>query len=270
MSGAATNAGIEYQQRVASLFFLAAAAEWQWFPNLGLEQSGAGFISKISFETDAPVDDLNVFYETAQLYLQIKRSVVFSNKRNSPFIKSLQQFAKQHLINPDAHLILITSSLASDRVTLSLSKALYLGRTAENAENIFRQNRQIQLAYDDFKIIASKVLQQEAGADKDIDIEKFLKQIYVVKVDIEPLDHFEQAVFLRIKSLDDNTSPLLIWNSILTKCLESARGRLTLTANECRKYFSYVVELSKAKTVDALENFFPSQLREVLVPARKS
>lgn len=127
-----TNAGIEYQQRVS--------AQWLLFTvfsenlDLWLDFS-SGTVSTLRFETGLGIDDLVITNSTNEwYYMQIKRTISYSNKVNSDFYKVMEQFIDQYIINAnkDEKYILVTSSGSSSKITDRLLKLLNGIRIADS------------------------------------------------------------------------------------------------------------------------------------------
>ncbi len=97
-SGSATNAGIDYQQRVAAWFLVALL--YNYDISIILDLSHPSYISEIAFETAENIDDLRLqLTNQNSVFLQIKRSLNLSTSSNSDFYKTIKQFVKQFLLN---------------------------------------------------------------------------------------------------------------------------------------------------------------------------
>ena len=82
MGGSATNIGVEYQQKVSAWFLLRLYLGTEldlFFKNFNRKIS----LKELCYESDSPIDDLNVFGENEYLYAQIKRNISLSSDINS-------------------------------------------------------------------------------------------------------------------------------------------------------------------------------------------
>ncbi len=94
-SGSATNAGIDYQQRVAAWFLVALLFNHDISSTLDL--SAPSYIKEIAFETAENIDDLRLqLTNQNNIFVQIKRSLSLSTSTNSDFYKTIKQFVRCH------------------------------------------------------------------------------------------------------------------------------------------------------------------------------
>jgi hypothetical protein len=92
-AGSATNAGIDYQQRVSAWFLVALLFNYDISCTLDLPVSS--YIKEIAFETAENIDDLRIqLTHQNNIYLQIKRSLNLSTSTTSDFYKTIKQFVK--------------------------------------------------------------------------------------------------------------------------------------------------------------------------------
>jgi len=95
MGGAATNSGINYQQRIAALVLASQYSEFDLSSVFGMNNLLK--ITTVHVETDDPIDDLKIICEDYKLFLQIKRSLTFQTDENSDFYKTIKQFINQYI-----------------------------------------------------------------------------------------------------------------------------------------------------------------------------
>lgn len=92
-----TNAGINFQQRVAAQFLslmLTNADLSSWLPD------GTGTLAALRFESADEIDDLVLENHLGDLYyVQAKRSLSLSVRADSPFCKAIAQFVRQFCID---------------------------------------------------------------------------------------------------------------------------------------------------------------------------
>lgn len=122
-SGAATSAGIDFQQRVAAWLMVSSLLDLDISPIL---EQDLGSIEEISFETGKAIDDIEVRCLAAAALFQVKHSLSLSDRLDSEFRKVLFQFAKFYLADPsgNALCVLAVSTKASGKIRRDLKKIL--------------------------------------------------------------------------------------------------------------------------------------------------
>ncbi len=84
MSGAGTNLGIEYQQRVSAWFLVQLYLSTGI--NLFFRNFNDNFVPiELQYESDNAVDDLNIIGSDYTLFAQIKRNLAMSSNKKSDF-----------------------------------------------------------------------------------------------------------------------------------------------------------------------------------------
>ena len=124
-SGSATNAGIDYQQRVSALFLITLHSQFDISQLLNVNDELN--IESVSYETAKTVDDLNIVCDGNKiLYMQIKRKIALSEKDGSEFQKVIEQFLSQYIAeqNTSDRFLLITTSDTSKSIKYDLKKIL--------------------------------------------------------------------------------------------------------------------------------------------------
>ncbi|EFH86380.1 hypothetical protein [Ktedonobacter racemifer] len=125
-SGSATNAGIDYQQRVAAWLLVALLFGKDISRDFGGLNNNSP-IKNVAFETNDSVDDLKAeLNDKSVVYLQVKRSINLSTNVNSDFHKTMKQFIKQFVSHKHSknYFVLATSSDTSSKVSKDLFKIL--------------------------------------------------------------------------------------------------------------------------------------------------
>ncbi|MFV0349616.1 MAG: hypothetical protein ACK5JO_13625 [Halodesulfovibrio sp.] len=123
--GAATNAGIDFQARVAAYFMTHMALEMP-ISTLNLIEFNS-YPVEIFFETSKSVDDINVHLsDKTTLLIQAKRTVNLSESQESDFGKSLKQFIADYASSGSKSnvYILAIGSGSSSKVRCVLKKIL--------------------------------------------------------------------------------------------------------------------------------------------------
>ncbi len=156
-SGAATAAGITFQENVAAWLVCQILAG----PNRtnDLELPADALLETITCESLEPIDDIVVRATDRTLYFQCKTTLSFGS--NSIFVKVIQQFAEQFL-KPgcsDDRYVIAVSDTASNVLRTSLRSALKLLRGKRGAERAdeLKNHRSIGSQYG---ILEAVVLEQ--------------------------------------------------------------------------------------------------------------
>jgi hypothetical protein len=241
--GNATNAGIEYQQRVAAWCLINQYSTFDisvYFPldNIFL-------IKKVFFETDSPIDDLTLESENnIKLFLQIKRSISLSTNAESEFVKTITQFVEEFSKNESTpnFWALITSSNASGKITNDLKKISDALRINIDA---FSDNPLNESEKDTLQKVKTACATAYYTTNKkvldDTTFIKFFKKLIIVVLDIETGYPIEIASIILLRSLRfDN--PELIWSILIKNSLYYATNRMSISKdtliNTFNKYLS--------------------------------
>lgn len=254
--GHATNAGIEYQQRVGAWCLVNQFLEEDismYFDVLDDKTT----ILKTCFETDVPIDDIKLeCTNNKTIFLQIKRTIDFSTQEGSEFVKTLLQFVKEFVNSPEKDSVfgLITSSDASNKITNILKKlaiAVRLNREAfcdnpinkiekdvlEKTEQIFQQ------AYESLAVApSSRVI-----------FLKFLSRVFISVIDIESGSHVEQAVLMTLRSLKC-CSPEMVWGLLIKNCLYYATNRFSIENEKLKSILNRHLEIAPLVRFDNTDN----------------
>ncbi|MBL7257620.1 NB-ARC domain-containing protein [Paractinoplanes lichenicola] len=208
MSGAATNAGIDFQARVGAFVMADALAT---FAGKRLPWS-AHRVESIHFETGDAVDDLVVRTSGPTALIQAKHSLSFSTKPGSEFSRTVEQFAERFRQAPDADelYVLATSPKASRAVTVTLAKltrAARLNRSGPAANPLTQEETRV------YRGLAAKWA----------DVDALLRRIHVVVFDVRARGDLEMAATNALGSAS-------VWSALITKGLELASERLSIDA----------------------------------------
>lgn len=123
-AGAATAAGVGYQDRIAGYFITCAL--------VGHAPAAVGGVAlqKISFETLNEIDDFLVERtDGSAWFLQAKRKLTYSNAADSELQTTLKQFLKQYFADrdtksPPSSYALVTTGDSSKKITRDLKVTL--------------------------------------------------------------------------------------------------------------------------------------------------
>lgn len=229
--GAATNAGIDYQQRVSAWFLAMVFTRTAISPLLGLPEGLD--IESIAYESAACVDDLNVrCTNDFTLYLQIKRRVRLSALEQSDFWRSMDQFVRQFVHGRDstALYILATSADSSGAITKTLKKladSCRLNARAFSENPLSKAERDVLATYNSIIVALYK---KETSTDiTEAEFISFTQRVYVCVLDVEEGGvHEAAAKTLMAPSL--RVSPNLIWALLISNSLHYAKSRFSVTS----------------------------------------
>lgn len=227
MSGAGTNVGIEYQQKVAAWFLL------QMYCRNDISSYLRGIptlfkLDQIDFESDKPIDDLNLFSGSNRIYSQIKHSLSLSDFADSTFSSVISQFVKAYSLGEDREsYLLITSTKSSRKITAELAKLFDSIRLNENTS----VSNPLSISEKETLSKYKTVVEKEC-CRFDIDFEKHFElissRIHIVVFDIEKNQPLEIAALMQISELTD-LLPGLVWANLLQKALEFSSNRQTVS-----------------------------------------
>jgi hypothetical protein len=229
--GAATNAGIDFQQRVSALFLTHMMMEVVFIDDLGMERNAN--IKSIHFESSEAIDDLVVKTDLGIVYIQAKRSISCSAGEDSEFSKVIKQFVAQYLKGAEERdkFVLVTTSKASSKITRDLRK---ISESIKSNDTGFTQNPLNQSEESVFDTLTSMIaLHYLKQAGKEIDeVVKLdiLKKIYVSVIDIEAGMPLEKAVISLISS-KSKVSPELLWSTLISLGLSLSKDRSSINKN---------------------------------------
>ena len=226
--GAAANTGIDFQQRLASYFMLHMLMEIDSLRGIGLD--GEFIISEISFETSTDIDDIVITTNSGKLYLQAKRNISLSDKVESEFQKTINQFVAQHFKedNPSDRYILATTSGASSKIKLELKK---LTESIRLNDTNFKKNPLNQSEKDTFAKIKTCISysyeKSSSNTISDTDIFAVLRKTYIVIADIQQGQPLEGAI-LTVLASRSRVNPEFIWSTSITLALSMATKRQSI------------------------------------------
>ena len=92
----ATNAGIDFQQRVSA--YMMILMEFDMDISLALQVNKSNTIKEINFEDCESIDDLVITLDSGKkIYFQMKRTISLSDDSESEFFGVCEQFVNQFL-----------------------------------------------------------------------------------------------------------------------------------------------------------------------------
>lgn len=246
--GAATNSGIDFQQRVAAFFVLSMGLDLDC-SNI-LEREHEAKITKVSFETEDAVDDIVITHESSKTYLQAKRKLSLSDNENSEFYKTIDQFVRQYKVsqNKCEHYIIITSNESSRKILSDLRKITTSVRLNGASLQDNPMSKSEELTYKTFLSCITRTLKKNGFEDNDIEVaHSLIRQIYVIALDIENNGSYEKA-FLASISSQLSTNPKLLWGYLISKTLDWSKGRQSVDINGINSVINKFINIKDSES----------------------
>lgn len=259
-AGMATNAGINYQQRVSASFLtlMILKQEISIFTNYSIFKDKK--ISALQLEGIDKIDDLIINLENKQkLFFQIKRRVNLSNSKQSDFYKTIDQFIQQYLNNqPNESFFLVTTSYSSSKITRDLKKiidGIRLNNRDVNQDFLNKSEKETLVTYTKaVKLIFKKYTKRDI---QDNEFIEFSKKVFILNFDIEDNSTMEKAVFALMAN-KVRINPSSLWDILISNCLKYASQRMSITyenSQDIYKNYLATTDLSKSGNLDVLDEF---------------
>lgn len=243
--GAATQAGINYQNRVAAWLCVRILAEQEAAPLWGLPADVT--LDFIRCETEQPVDDILVgTSHGGHAFIQVKHTVTSSSTKDSALAATLEQFVRQFLayrsgtlgknrwerpldVNLD-RLVLATSSRSSAPVTEHLPSALMRLRALSPDQSIddAASNAEQQKALAVVRTHLGRIWLNLTGtALPQPDERLLLSLIWTQTLDVAAgeRDEREAENILRSSVIENQAQAADVWNKLVTACAGYAERR---------------------------------------------
>jgi hypothetical protein len=227
--GAATNAGIDYQQRIAAFFLIYMLLGRDISEILDIYNSKK--IINLSFETSDKIDDIKVCLEgNAKIFIQAKRRLNLSSSKNSQFYSVLKQFVEQYSLRSvnSEYFMLITSSQASSKIIRDLRKIIESIQINDTGFQFNPLNQSEIATLKTYKSLVRKCfLSIEHRKITDDDFFEFSRKIKIIIFDIESGMSFEKSILILLTGFS-KISPSLLWKSLISYALELSSKRLSI------------------------------------------
>ncbi|MDQ2188980.1 hypothetical protein [Vibrio sp. A14(2019)] len=234
--GAATNAGIGFQQRISALFLTHMFMDVVFIDDLGMDKNSK--IVELKFESNNEIDDLVIKTEQSTILIQAKRSITCSESESSEFYKVIKQFVSQYLTNANSNdrFVLATTSKSSSKITVELKKILESIRSNDKG---FLNNPLNKSEQDVLRIVKKNI----ASNYKDITnkpasdevVNSILELSHVSVIDIEEGMPLEKAILILISG-KVSVLPELFWSNLINigLTLSKKRSSINLKGLEAR------------------------------------
>lgn len=265
MAVQATNAGIDFQQRVSALMMICMEFEIDIDLLFGFQTKDK--IQKLNFEASDKIDDLVITtYENKKIYLQMKRNISFSIEETSEFYGVCGQFVKQYCENNqnDFAYVLVTRTQSSKKLTIKLKRILE-GIRLSNSIDIKEDLNvdEIQLLED----IESNIQKEYAKIkgmqiSKDI-LTKILCKFHVEVFDLEDGESFEKNIKLILYS-KLNVDVNLFWKMLISMAVQYGANRRCLDNSYLHEQVKDYID-SNPDSESIIEMMWESQQTEVEV-----
>ena len=226
--GAATHAGIDYQERIAALIMLQALAQTEDYDALQLDANVT--MQALRFEAEHAIDDLVLETSRGRVFVQAKRSLQLSAADNSDFSSVVGQFVRQQIENEAAGdiYLLAVSPRSSQRITQELKHITDARRLNEGdgASNPSTKSERDTLAKT--RALAQAHFLKAAAAPMPAEFfDRLLRKIRVARIDIEAGSSLEAAALL-VVSCCSNLPPVTVWSTLIAFAISLAKERLSV------------------------------------------
>ncbi|MDD3279563.1 MAG: hypothetical protein PHG16_11915 [Lachnospiraceae bacterium] len=253
----ATNAGIDFQQRVSA--YMMMLMEFDMDISLALQLNRNDKIEELNFESSESIDDLVITLDSGKrIYFQAKRTISLSDSIDSEFYGVCTQFVKQYLKQNgnDIAYILATRSETSKSITVKLKRILEGIRLANNLQVIEDLNQEERKIFD--KICNNikriyKDLKKENISDENL-LNIFLR-IYIEMFDIENGEEYEKTIKLILFNLI-SVDAELFWRTLISKAVEYGANRIHLSKQALKEQCRSYLEANKGTKSEFSEQFF--------------
>lgn len=256
-SGSATNAGIDYQQRVGAWFLISHYTGFNINKTVDIEKDL--IIKSIHFETIDNIDDIRLDCENDKIYCQVKRRISsLSNSAKADFNKAFRQFVVDFVENYslESNYVLITTSDSTSKVKKDLKKILTSIRLNDKKFQENPLNKSEENTFKFFRTQFYNLYKEVAGVEtNESNFLKFCKQVYISIIDLEEGSSNINAALMLLQS-KSFPRPELIWKMLVANCLTYASKRQSIDSNQINallKQYSSDSQNDAEKSID--ENF---------------
>jgi len=253
MSGAGTNSGINYQQRMAALALVAQFVDFDLSSTFRIEEKVE--IESVHFETDDPIDDLKLICRKCIVFLQIKRTLSLQTDQKTDFYNVIDQFLTQFLKeeNSKEYYVLVTTTNSSNTIIQELSKITESIRLNEHLYKKNPLNKSEKNTFDKYEKLFNEIflLKSKKNAT-EIDFIKFSQRFHIAVIEIEEGMPNEQVakILLSGRNLIDTH---LVWSALIANSLEYARKRQSVNKHAIEKILQRYIK-DETGEIDENEN----------------
>ena len=256
--GAATNSGIDFQQRIAALVLAHVLIDVKNYSIFQLDDDL--HVTEIRFETNNGIDDLVLMATDGRVLIQAKHSLSLSDKLDSEYSSVLKQFVAQYVDDNRSNdmYVLATSSRSSQRITKELRKLTEAARLNEigSADNPLTKVEE-DVMNKTCVLIEIHYLNKTGIAISKETLDCLFRRIRVALLDIEEGAPLELAV-LTLLAGKASVSPALLWRSLIALCLSLAKDRLSIDKNGLTQRMGKFIGKASASDVSNMAREFLS------------
>ncbi len=259
----ATNAGIDFQQRVSA--YMMMLMEFDMDISLALQLNRNDKIKGLNFEACESIDDLVITLDSGKkVYFQMKRTISLSDSVDSEFYGVCEQFVKQYLNRDenDIAYILATRSESSKSVTVKLKRILEGIRLANNLRVVVELNQEERKIFDKICNNIKNIYKNIKKSDiSDEDLLNIFLHTYIELFDIESGEEYEKTIKLILFNLI-NVNIELFWRTLISKAIEYGANRRYLSRETLKEQCKTYVEKDKDAKFELTESFFDMSWKE--------
>ena len=259
----ATNAGIDFQQRVSA--YMMILMEFDMDISLALQLNRNDKIKGLNFEACESIDDLVITLDSEEkIYFQMKRTISLSDGADSEFYGVCEQFVKQYLKQNknDIAYILATRAETSKSITVKLKRILDGIRLADNLQIVNELNQEERKIFDKMCNNIKNIYKNIKKSDiSDEDLLKIFLRVYVELFDIENGEEYEKTIKLILFNLI-NVDVELFWWTLISKAVEYGANRRYLSKENLKEQCKPYLEENKEVKPEFTEPFFEMSLKE--------
>jgi len=233
--GAATNAGIEFQERVAAwcLVIMHCGSD----PRALMDLPDVGRISAIRFEAETPIDDLVLVTEEAgSIFFQVKRRVSLSAALGSNFVGTLTQFVREYVTRGGrGNYVLAVAPDASNTVRTTLRKLLDLLRLDPDAWTAVPLSRADARCIATYSSVVGGLFKAHPHAVYDsATLIEFSRRVFIREFAVNTGQGHETAA-LTLLGKNARVPPELVWTYLIGQSLRFAARRASVKLEDLRE-----------------------------------
>ncbi|MDD5326491.1 MAG: hypothetical protein PHY02_01600 [Phycisphaerae bacterium] len=224
--GAAVNAGIDFQERIAALALVCVFTENSVSILFGIDVDAIPV--SLAIEAAEAIDDIVIKCNNDKtIYIQAKRKLSLSTKKGSDFNSVIKQFIKQSHNEPygDAVYAIATTSESSGPIKVTLKKILDAYRMSSDGPDIRTFSEAEKDYYNKFHDIVTDTFKDEYGCEMSKEeFHVFAQRSYVCVIDVESgMPHEVAAIALLTPAV--MLEPHFIWSMFIKTCLSNGAKR---------------------------------------------
>ena len=265
--GAATNAGVDFQNRIGAYVLAHVLAGRNVLPALGLLEDWE--ITEVRFEGSQEIDDLDLISPSGRVLIQAKRTLHLSDQMDSDLSAVLGQFVRQYGRTAEREdlYIIATSSRSSKRITQELKKlteALRLNESGSDENPLTKCETEV---LQKTRALIEKHLNAAGLSSTRHDIDQVFRRIHVAVLHVDPGEAHERVANMVLASRGVIDTPRL-WSMLLELCLTLSKDRLSIDVKGLNDRYGIHLSSSTEDKTDRTTRTLQLQLKGRLSTAR--